>query len=523
MRRFRGTLLLVAISMGGAPAAVAQDAGFRVMRGSQTIATESVTRAGGELRSDLRIGDQARVTFAATVGADEVIPSMRFSVFRGAENAPAVDATIRFQGDSATALVQGEGLPPEQHFAPGKGALPYINLSSALLEQIVRRARVVGGEAVVIPLLALENGFAFSATVIRVGADSAVVVLPPGVELRLRVDAQGRLLGGSVPSQGVVIVRDGTPEAAAARRPPDYSAPPGAPYRAEEVRVPTPGGFSLAGTLTMPLQRRGRVPAAVLISGSGLQDRDSRIPGVEGYRPFRQIADALARRGIAVLRLDDRGAGTSGGDPSRATSADFADDVRAALAYLRTRPEIEGKKLAVVGHSEGGIIAPMVAVDDPGVAAVVLMAAPSWTGVRTSDYQLREAWKAMGLNEEEMKAKAAANDPIREQMADANPWLRFWLDYDPLPTARRLRVPVLVLQGSTDRQVPAEQAAELAAAIRAGGDEDVTVRVFPDLDHLFLHDPVGTAGLAEYAALPSKEVPAEVLTTLGDWLRKRLK
>jgi alpha-beta hydrolase superfamily lysophospholipase len=273
----------------------------------------------------------------------------------------------------------------------------------------------------------------------------------------------------------------------------------------------------------MPAQRKGRVPAAVLITGSGLQDRDSRIPGVTGYQPFRQIADALSRRGIAVLRLDDRGAGASGGDPTRATTADFADDIRAALAYLRSRPEIEGRKLAVVGHSEGGIIAPMVAVDDPGVAAVVLMAAPSWTGVRTSDYQLREAWKGMGLNEEEMKAKAAANDPIREQMANANPWLRFWLDYDPLPTARRLRVPVLVLQGSTDRQVPAEQATELAAAIRAGGDEDVTVRVFPDLDHLFLHDPVGTAGLAEYAALPSKEVPEEVLTTLGDWLQKRLK
>jgi pimeloyl-ACP methyl ester carboxylesterase len=519
--RFRGTLLLIAIGVGSARTAAAQEPGFRVVRGSQTIATESVTRAGGELRSDLRIGDQMRVTFVARIEDGALISSIRFSMFRGAESAAAVDATVKFEGDSATALVQGQGLPPEQHFAPGAGALPYINLSSALLEQIVRRARVVGGDEVEIPLLALENGIAFRATVTKVGADSVVVVLPPGVDLRLRVDAEGRLMGGSVPSQGVEIVRDGA--AATALPPPDYSAPSGAPYRAEEVRVPTPGGFSLAGTLTMPAQRKGRVPAAVLITGSGLQDRDSRIPGVTGYQPFRQIADALSRRGIAVLRLDDRGAGASGGDPTRATTADFADDIHAALAYLRTRPEIEGEKLAVVGHSEGGIIAPMVAVDDPGVAAVVLMAAPSWTGVRTSDYQLREAWKGMGLNEEEMKAKAAANDPIREQMANANPWLRFWLDYDPLPTARRLRVPVLVLQGSTDRQVPAEQATELAAAIRAGGDEDVTVRVFPDLDHLFLHDPVGTAGLAEYAALPSKEVPEEVLTTLGDWLQKRLK
>jgi dipeptidyl aminopeptidase/acylaminoacyl peptidase len=97
------------------------------------------------------------------------------------------------------------------------------------------------------------------------------------------------------------------------------------------------------------------------------------------------------------------------------------------------------------------------------------------------------------------------------------------MDYDPLPTARRLRVPVLILQGATDRQVPAEQADELAAATRSGGDREVTVRVFPDVNHLFLHDPAGTAGIATYAALPSKSVPADVLTTLGDWLATRLK
>jgi alpha-beta hydrolase superfamily lysophospholipase len=382
---------------------------------------------------------------------------------------------------------------------------------------------VVGGEEVHIPLLSIENGMTFSATVRRVAPDSAIVVFPPQVELRLQVDADGRLMGGAIPSQGVTIARVGTPAASAALAPPDYSAPSGAPYTAEEVRIPTPGGYTLAGTLTLPTSRPGRVPAVVLITGSGLQDRDSAIPGVEGYRPFRQIADALSRRGIAVLRVDDRGAGASGGDPTQATSADFADDVRAELAYLRTRAEIDGRDLALIGHSEGGIIAPMVAVGDAGVKAVVLMAGPSWTGRRTSDYQLREAWKGMGLTEEQMVEKKAANDPLREEMAAKSPWLRFWMDYDPLPTARRLRVPVLILQGATDRQVPAEQAGELATAIRSGDDRDVTVKVFPDLNHLFLHDPSGTAGVAEYAALPSKSVPADVLTTLGDWLATRLK
>jgi alpha-beta hydrolase superfamily lysophospholipase len=515
--------LIVAATVLGAGGAAGQESEFVITQGGRRIASERVNRSGDRLTGDLRIGEQARITFTAHTDAGALVPELEFAFYGAGAADPAAHGTVSFRGDSAVARVRSPASPPEQRFATGAGALPYINLSAGLLEQLVRRARVVGGDEVRVPLLAIENGTAFSATVRRVAPDSAIVVLPPQVELRLRVDAEGRLMGGAVPSQGVTIARAGTEAAASALAPPDYSAPSGAPYTAEEVRIPTPAGYTLAGTLTLPRDRSGRVPGAVLISGSGLQDRDSAIPGVEGYRPFRQIADALARRGIAVLRVDDRGAGASGGDPTKATSADFADDVRAELAYLRTRAEIDGGELVLIGHSEGGIIAPMVAVGDPGVKAVVLMAGPAWTGRRTSDYQLREAWKGMGLTEEQMVEKKAANDPLREDMAAKNPWLRFWMDYDPLPTARRLRVPVLILQGATDRQVPAEQADELAAATRSGGDREVTVRVFPDVNHLFLHDPAGTAGIATYAALPSKSVPADVLTTLGDWLATRLK
>ena len=518
-----GTALMLLVITGAAGGAAAQEAEFSVMAGAQTLATEKVTRAGDRLTSELKIGDRARITYSARIDAQNRVPELEFAFFTGGATQPAASGNVEFRGDSALVHVQGSNVPPEQRFAPGLDALPYINLSSGLLEQIVRRARAIGGDEVQVPLLSVENGQAFAVAVTRVGADSVKVVLPPGVELRLEVTADGRLMGGSVPSQGVTIVRAGTAAAAAVAAPPDYSAPAGATYTAEDVRVPATGGYSLAGTLTLPKSRNGRVPGVVLITGSGLQDRDSAIPGVAGYRPFRQIADELSRGGIAVLRLDDRGFGASGGDPTAATSADFADDVRAALAYLRTRPEIDGQRLALIGHSEGGIIAPMVAVGDPGVRAVVLMAGPAWTGRRTSDYQLGEAWKGMGLNEAQMVAKRAENDPVREAMADRTPWLRYWMDYDPLPTARRLRVPVLILQGSTDRQVPAEQAGELAAAIRSGGDRDVTVHVFPELNHLFLHDPVGTAGLAPYAALSSKDVPRDVLTTLGAWLGSRLK
>ena len=137
----------------------------------------------------------------------------------------------------------------------------------------------------------------------------------------------------------------------------DYSAPPGAPYEAIAVTVPSPAGHTLAGTLTLPkgASRAHPVAAIVTITGSGPEDRDEALPGVDGYRPFRQFADSLGRRGIAVLRMDDRGYGESTGKHKGATSADFADDIRAGLAYLRTRPEIDAKRLGLLGHSEGGL------------------------------------------------------------------------------------------------------------------------------------------------------------------------
>src|SRR5262249_27674172 len=151
---------------------------------------------------------------------------------------------------------------------------------------------------------------------------------------------------------------------------PDYSAPADAPYTAEDVTVPTPGGFTLAGTLTFPkgASRSKPVPAIVTITGSGPENRDEDI-GLPGYHPFRQIADSLSRLAIGTVRMDDRGTAGSGGTFKGATSADFAEDIRAGLAYLRTRPEIRSDRLGVLGHSEGAIIAPMVADKEPGLHA----------------------------------------------------------------------------------------------------------------------------------------------------------
>jgi predicted acyl esterase len=156
---------------------------------------------------------------------------------------------------------------------------------------------------------------------------------------------------------------------------PDYAAPPGAPYTALSVTVPTPRGYTLAGTLTLPkgASRAHPVPVIVTISGTGPQDRDEYL-GFGNYRPFRQLADSLGRRGIAVLRMDDRGTGASNGTFKGTTHFEFADDARAGLRFLMSRPEIDTSRMGLLGHSEGALDAAIIAAQEPAVRALVLLA-----------------------------------------------------------------------------------------------------------------------------------------------------
>lgn len=351
---------------------------------------------------------------------------------------------------------------------------------------------------------------------------------PPGEFLRLSFATH--FAGGAAATETVVAMNDGSRWWAGGyfiaprlEERADYSAPAGAPYAAVDVTIPTPAGHTLAGTLTVPKNASGPVAAVVLISGSGAQDRDAGIPVVPGYRFFRQIADTLGRRGIAVLRLDDRGWGASGGAVESATTEDLAADTRAAVEWLRARADVDPARVGLVGHSEGAIIAPMLAVADARIDAVALLAGPSWTGRRIMDFQLREALQGQGLAGAVLDSAFARGVTERDAAAARIPWVRWFMDHDPLPVARRVRAPVLVLHGQTDRQVTPEQAEELGAAILQGGGTDITVRVFPNLNHLFIPDPDGRADPASYAALPSKEVPAEVLGALADWLAEKLR
>src|SRR6185312_5637675 len=250
-------------------------------------------------------------------------------------------------------------------------------------------------------------------------------------EQRLRVDAKGRILGGAVPSAGLEFARGPADPAASPVRlydpsspPPEYSAPVGAPYTAEDVKVPGPGGIVLGGTLTKPKNAVGRLPAVVTITGSGQQDRDEYIPLAGGVRLFRQLADTLGRRGIAVLRLDDRGLGASGGDARMATTADFADDIRSAVAYLRTRPDIDAGRIALAGHSEGGIIAPMVASTDHAIRAIVLLAGTAVPGAEISAGQRKYAAEhAKGLSQAQRDSIVAATPAALAPDKQTVPWM----------------------------------------------------------------------------------------------------
>ncbi|HEX9893485.1 MAG TPA: alpha/beta fold hydrolase [Gemmatimonadales bacterium] len=520
----RSVLFLAALGLA-AEGVAAQDDMLVVTRGTDTIAVERVRRTGLRMDGELLIPQaRARFNYSVVIGPGALVTQLE-NEFRRADadvkSPPAQAASLQFVGDSVFVEIRNPGAAARtQRIKTREGALPYINPSFALLEPMLLRMRTLGKDSLQIPVFFVAGGQTVDVTIKYRGPDSVVVSFAPGNDSYLKVDRQNRILGGTVPSQGLSITRSRATGQALFMPKPDYSAPAGAPYTAVDVTIPTPMGHTLAGTLTLP-SGKGPFPALVTITGSGSQDRDEDIAIVKGYRPFRQIADTLARAGIAVLRMDDRGFGGSGGDVMTSTSADFADDIKAGLAWLRQRPEIEGRRLGLVGHSEGGLIAPMIAAEDPTLAAIVIMAGPAQTGRQILTFQNRYAIeRAPTIRPEARDSALGAALKGIDSVAGTSPWIRFFLDYDPLATAARVKVPTLILQGATDQQVTAEQAEALGQAIRSGGNGEVMVKVFPNANHLFVEDPSGNPG--GYATLPTGQVRGDVIETLVSWLRGRL-
>ncbi|MBA7514390.1 hypothetical protein ES705_06418 [subsurface metagenome] len=315
-------------------------------------------------------------------------------------------------------------------------------------------------------------------------------------------------------------------------------------------------GVKLVGTLTLPSDK-GVFPAVLLITGSGPQDRDETI---YSHRPFLVIADYLTRRGIAVLRVDDRGVGESTGDFSQATSEDFASDVLAGVEYLKTCKEIDPKKIGLIGHSEGGIIAPMVAVQSPDVAFIVMMAGTGLPGEEILYLQGALISRAMGISEEDITKNRQFNEKIfsvikeekdkknaeerlrqmfmedwekvsdeeKEKIGDPEVylnaqlqsllslWLKFFLTYDPKPTLSKVKCPVLAINGEKDLQVPPkENLSAIEEALVAGGNKNFTVKELPGLNHLFQTAQTGVA--SEYVKIEETISPV-ALKIVSDWI-----
>ncbi len=336
------------------------------------------------------------------------------------------------------------------------------------------------------------------------------------------------------------------------------------PYHAADVTFENAAAhLTLAGTLTWPTTP-GPHPAVVMITGSGAQDRDEALMG---HRPFLVIADHLARHGIAVLRFDDRGFGKSTGSFMAATSDDFATDALAAVAYLKTRPEINPHSIGLVGHSEGGLIAPICASQSPDVAFVVLLAGTGVPGSEILPLQAKLISMAAGMSLEDADKQnavmnevfklvndGAADDVVLARIKDAvvteiksapaaaamseqdisaradqlakdqfsqlsSKWFRRFLSLDPRQYLSKVKVPVLALNGSKDLQVPADQnLPEIRTALKAAGNTDVTITELPGLNHLFQHTQTGSP--SEYATIEETFAP-EALEAMSTWIRQR--
>ena len=325
------------------------------------------------------------------------------------------------------------------------------------------------------------------------------------------------------------------------------------PYREEDVSFSNDSAkVSLAGTLTLP-KGTGPFPAAVLIAGSGPHDRNESL---ENHKPFLVLSDYLTRQGLVVLRYDKRGIGKSTGSADSATTLDLASDAASAVAYLKTRKEIDPTRIGLIGHSEGAMIAPYLASHSKEVAWVVLLAAPATKGQDTLLAQSELIARASGLTEPEIAASLAfdrnAYDMVRGEKDPAllteklkafvktsgldgvmppavlepqlrmltSPWFRFFLDYDPLPSLQNTKCPVLALYGQKDLQVPAKR--NLLLLQKALSDADNTqsdIRQLADLNHLFQHAYSGSP--AEYGAIEETFSP-QALQIIGDWLQPRI-
>lgn len=364
-----------------------------------------------------------------------------------------------------------------------------------------------------------------------------------------------QLLIAAVVSSSLIFAQDIKPN-----RPQEPKEP--YPYYSEDVYFKNQkAGIHLAGTLTLP-KKEGIFPVVILITGSGPQNRNEELAG---HKPFLVLSDYLTKNGIAVFRYDDRGTAFSEGNFKTATSVDLASDVESTVAYLKTRKEINQKKMGLIGHSEGGLIAPLVATQSKDIAFIVMMAGPGISGDKIIQIQQRLIAEVSGISKEEIKETEKVNKKIfdivkkssdMEQLKSdlksnlkkflrenpdfknpdnvtpeefiqlqiktyATPWMQYFIKYNPVNTLQKVKIPVLALNGEKDLQItPKENLNAIKKALRKARNKNITIMELPDLNHLFQEADTGAP--QEYQRIEQTYSPT-ALKEILHWLKIQVK
>jgi pimeloyl-ACP methyl ester carboxylesterase len=362
------------------------------------------------------------------------------------------------------------------------------------------------------------NARKYDVTIANIGANVPATVV---------VDDQSRLVRFEIPAAGLTVVREDASSVAirtqTSRNPTDA-----------DVRV-TANGFTLAGTVTTPPEVAGRLrsPGIVLIGGSGPVDRDETVAGIQ---IFTQLAGALAANGAVVVRYDKRGVGQSGGRTESATLDDYADDAIAVVKWLKKRPDVDSRRIIVVGHSEGSAVALIAAAREDDIRGVVSIAGPGVKGEQLILEQQKHLLDQSSTSEADKQAKIELQKKIEtavltgtgwegippelRKQADV-PWFRSLLAYDPARVLQKVKQPLLIIQGDLDTQVPKDQADKLADIARGRKkSKPPEVVHIPGVNHLLV--PAKTGEVSEYPSLTDKTISPKVAASITDWIKMAL-
>jgi pimeloyl-ACP methyl ester carboxylesterase len=449
------------------------------------IQTIHTTLEGDTATSQVRVGGENRV-ITATTGADVFLPNPFFAPFE------AVTARLRTAARGSTIAA----------FAPAQSSMT-ISVGESTTERIQTPSRTIEVKR--------------TRLIITGEASSS-----PPVEVEVWADEDGRLLRLSVPAQSLEVLRDDV--ASVATRQVPISRP-----NDEQVRIPG-NGFVMVGTLSKPVEAGPmRLPAVVLVGGSGPTDRDEVAFGIP---IFGQLADALAEAGFVVLRYDKRGVGQSGGREEAATLADYAEDVRRAVRFLERRKDVDPKRIVVAGYGEGGPIAMLAASKEKRIAALALLAATGVTGAELNLDQVKRALDRSNRSAADKQATLDLQQRIQQAVLTGSgwetlalyrkqadtPWFQSFLAFDPARIMRDVKQPVLIVQGELDTQVTPANADRLQAlAAKRKNAPRVQLARIPGVNHLLV--PAATGETDEYTSLKDKNVSVDVSRAIVSWLQ----